>query len=179
MSFGCTLMPLFSRKKDDSANNDSCSDIFPVTAFRLTHALLKSQYSREPSDLGQAVWQGRTLCAVTSLLPYVESVFSEYRPTPGVDITDTACKKRYESLAAFGHLERALELSAVKAWLSFHEGEPGWDDLYQMVFHIPGFESLSTTNHSERMNYEFVLMPVKQILLDLVTSHRALIEPAN
>lgn len=173
------FMPLFSRKKDNSVGSTPSDRIFPVTAFRLMIAALQSQYSREPSHINQAVWQGRTLHAIKTLLPYVEFVFSGSRPAPGIDIKDSSHQNRYEIPTTLSQLERILELSSVKAWLCFHESEPGWEDLYNMVLDIPGFESLSVTNKSELSDYEFVIMPAKRILLDLATNHRALVQDAK
>lgn len=127
----------------------------PVTVFKL---MIKMVQSRAANASGEDIWLGRANYMFNAMVPYLESIFTEYKTVAGVDITDTSSKAMIEKEVTLETLKDAMKLPSIKSWLRLQKDSPENERLYSAISDIPGFQDLSDSREVEIHHYCFLTM---------------------
>lgn len=142
------------------AHNDTA--VLPVTTFKLMLSALKERARNVGGD--GDLWFGRAVYLFSSMIPYLESKFTDYKPVPGVDLTDSAMSERQENRVPMTALKDAMRLQNIKGWLLLQKDSPERENLYQYVFQMPGFESLTDSREEEVRHHAYLTMMGTELL---------------
>lgn len=135
----------------------------PVSTFKLMLEALAIRAISMGGE-GSEIWYGRAKRTFRAMVPYIESIFTEYQSASGVDVSDSACLVRSEKRVPLSALKHAMTLPKIKRWLLLAKDSPEREALYQCVYEIPGHASLCDSHEEEIRHFGFLTMMATELL---------------